>query len=289
MYCRALKVTPQGYKIYSKILSRPYKYAQLLADIRAILEEDEYNGTYGKIRMYEKLQLDFDCPYSYNTVSKVMRENGLLQKPNKPKGLTKADKNAQKSDNLINRDFTAEAPNQKTVTDITEMEASDGKLYISALFDCYDNVCLSLAMAAHMRKELVVETIHQAAARYDLHGAISHSDRGSQYTSEDYRNTLDTLNIKQSMNGAAGCCHDNAKCESMWARAKSEITAYYNPKKMTCEQLKTLLTNYFLDYWNYRRICSSIGGVPPFIKRSAYYLKQIDEARKLTHNQHQTA
>ena len=84
------------------------------------------------------------------------------------------------------------------------------------------------------------------------------------------------------MNGAAGRCHDNAKCESMWARAKSEIFAYYNPKKMTCEQLKILLTNYFLDYWNYRRICSAIGGVPPLIKRGAYYQKQADEAMKST-------
>jgi transposase InsO family protein len=289
MYCRVLKVTPQGYKKYLKNLSRPYKYAQLLAAMRAILEEDQYNKTYGKQRMFEKLQLDYECPHCYNTVAKVMRENGMLQSPNKPKGLTKADKDAQKSDNLLNRDFTAEAPNEKTVTDITEMEACDGKLYISATFDCFDNACLSVAMADHMRKELVVETVKQAAMNYDLRGAISHSDRGSQYTSEDYRSTLDNLGITQSMNSAAGRCHDNAMCESMWARAKHEITACYNTKKMTREQLKTLVIDYFLNYWNYRRICSAIGGMPPLIKRGAYYEMQADKAMKSTFCKQQTA
>ncbi|MDR0295015.1 MAG: transposase [Prevotellaceae bacterium] len=59
-------------------MTKPYKYAQLLADIRAILAEDEFNTTYGKRRMFEKLQLDYECPHCYNTVAKVMRENGLL-------------------------------------------------------------------------------------------------------------------------------------------------------------------------------------------------------------------
>jgi transposase InsO family protein len=280
-----LRVSPQGYKKHLKNLSRPYKYAQLLAAMGAILEEDVYNKTYGKQRMFEKLRLDYDCPHCYNTVAKVMRENGLMQKANSPKGLTRADKDAQKSDNLLNRDFTAEAPNEKTVTDITEMEASDGKLYISATFDCFDNVCLSVAMADHMRKELVVETVNRAAANYDLRGAISHSDRGSQYTSDDYRNALAGLGITQSMNSAAGRCHDNAMCESMWARSKHEITTCYDTKKTTREQLKTLVMDYFLNYWNYRRICSAIGGMPPLIRRGAHYEKQADKSAKPEHLQ----
>ena len=101
VYCSTLDVTPQGYSKYLKSLDKPYKYSTLLADIRKILAEDEFNKTYGKQRMYEKLQLDYDCPYSYNTVAKVMRENGLLQKKNAPKGLTKADKKAQKSESII--------------------------------------------------------------------------------------------------------------------------------------------------------------------------------------------
>ncbi len=228
--------------------------------------------------MYEKLQLDYDCPYCYNTVAKVMRENGLLQKRHKPKGLTKADPQAQKSDNLLRRDFSAAAPNQKLVTDITEWTALDGKVYQSAVFDCFDNACLGLSLADHMRAELCIETLIQAAGRYALRGAVSHSDRGSQYTSDVFRSTLQQLGVVQSMNSAAGRCHDNAKCESMWARGKEEIMAIYNTKKMTCEQLKRLIFRYYMGYWNNRRICSAIGGVPPIVKRGAYYEMMADHA-----------
>lgn len=278
VYCSTLDVTPQGYSKYLKSLDKPYKYSTLLADIRKILAEDEFNKTYGKQRMYEKLHLDYDFPYSYNTVAKVMRENGLLQKKNAPKGLTKADKKAQKSDNLIGRNFTADEPNKKLVTDITEFAGCDGKVYVSAIFDCFDDACLGLSIDRHMRTELVISSFEQASGRYDLRGATSHSDRGSQYTSEDFRAKLRELGLVQSMNSAAGRCHDNAKCESMWARGKSEIMALYNTKKMTCEQLKLLIFRYYLGYWNNRRICSAIGGMPPMVKRGAYYEKIADFA-----------
>jgi transposase InsO family protein len=256
--------------------TKPYKYANLLADMASILEEDTFNQTYGKQRMYEKLQLDYECPYCYNTVAKVMSENGLLQKENKPKGLTKADKQAQKSDNLLNQDFSAEKPCEKTVTDITEFAGSDGKIYVSGVFDCFDNACLGLEIDFNMQKELVISTFRNASLHYDLTGAISHSDRGSQYTSVDFRELLAQNGIIQSMNSAAGRCHDNAKCESIWARAKSEIMACYDTKKMKCLDLIPLIHFYFLDYWNHRRICSAIGGVPPMIKRNAYFLKLHD-------------
>jgi len=271
-------VTPQGYKKYLANLTRPYKYARLLADMRAIREEDIYNKTYGKRRMFEKLQLDYDCPHCYNTVAKVMRENGLQQMANRPKGLTVADKKAQKSDNLFNKDFSANAPNTKTVTDITEFAGCDGKVYTSAIFDCFDNACLAVSVEDNMRKELVIGTFEQAAGRYDLRGSASHMDRGSQYTSAEFRKAIRRLGILQSMNGSAGGCHDNAKCESMWARGKTEIMACYDTKKMTCEELKLLIFHYYLGYWNNRRICSAIGGVPPMVKRGAYYEKLADEA-----------
>ncbi|MDR0424439.1 MAG: IS3 family transposase [Clostridiales Family XIII bacterium] len=271
LYCRILGVTPQGYAKYVKNLTKPYKYAALLASIKAILAEDEFNKNYGKRRMFEKLQLDYDCPHSYSTVANVMRENGLLHKQGRPKGLTKADKEAQKPDNLLKRDFTAKAPNQKMVTDITEWAACDGKVYQSSVFDCFDNTCLGVSLSDNMRAGLCVETYMQAAGRYDLRGAVSHSDRGSQYTSEEFRRTPARFGITQSMDSAAGRCHDNAKCESMWARGKEEIMACYDTKKMTCEQLKLLIFRYYMGYWNNRRICSAIGGVPPAVRRGAYY------------------
>jgi len=228
--------------------------------------------------MFEELQLNYECPHCYHTVAKVMDENGLMKKKKKTKGLTKADKDAQKSDNLLKQDFKSDAPNKKTVTDITEFAGCDGKVYTSAVFDCFDNTCLGLTMADHMRAELVIETFSQAASRYDLRNAISHSDRGSQYTSDDFRKKLKEIGMVQSMNSAAGRCHDNAKCESMWARGKEEIMACYDIKSMTCAELKKLIYRYYMDYWNNRRICSAIGGVPPMIKRDAYYEEQADMA-----------
>ncbi|MEG2106758.1 MAG: transposase, partial [Clostridia bacterium] len=80
LYCRVLCVTVQGYKKHVQSFSKPYKYAALLASIKAISAEDIFNKNYGKRRIYEKLQLDYDCAYSYNTVAKVLREHGLLHK-----------------------------------------------------------------------------------------------------------------------------------------------------------------------------------------------------------------
>ena len=271
-------MTPQGYGKYLRQLARPYKYAQLLANMWAILEEDKFNNNYGKQRMFEKLQLDYNCPYCYNTVAKVMKEQGLLHEPNRAKGLTKVDQQAQKSDNLLQQDFSAKVPNQKIVTDITEFTGCDGKIYVSGIFDCFDNACLGISIAEHMRKELVIETFEQAAGRFDLRGTISHSDRGSQYTSAEFRKLMGKLGIQQSMNSAAGRCHDNAKCESMWARGKSEIKACYHTTRMKCSELKELIFKYYMGYWNNRRICSAIGGMPPMVKRGAYYERLADKA-----------
>lgn len=249
-----------------------------MADIQAILKEDKYNKAYGKQRMYEKLIYDYECEFSYNTVAKVMRENGLLQGKNRPKGLTKADKNAQKADDLLKRNFTSTSPLEKVVTDITEFSALDGKLYLSAVFDCFDSSCLGLSMAENMKTELVIDSYNDVLKRYSLNDCISHSDRGSQYTSDKFKSFLKDNSIIQSMNSAGGRCHDNAKCESMWARAKVEICKIYDIKLLSVSKLKRIIADYFMDYWNNRRICSSIGGLPPLIKREAFYLRRLDNA-----------
>jgi len=145
----------------------------------------------------------------------------------RPNSITKADREARKSDDLLKRDFAAEKPLEKCVTDITELKAKDGKLYVSAIFDCFDLTVLGLvlhpAMDDNMRAELCVHTLDSAVAAYPaLRRAIVHSDRGSQYTSGAYRAALEKQGICQSMNSDGGLCHDNARCESMWARMKNE-------------------------------------------------------------------
>ena len=276
-YCRVLHVSRQAFRNYLKDKDAVWKYQPLADAMIDICKEDECNDTYGRIRMYQALQLKqpkgVHIP-SERTVYRVMEEIGISHKPKrKPNGITKADKEAQKSDDLIKRDFSAERPLEKCVTDMTEIKASDGKLYISAIFDCYDLTVLGLAMDTNMKATLCEQTLENAVKAHPmLRGAILHSDRGSQYTSELYRKAIDKYGIRQSMNSAGGRCHDNARCESMWARFKEELLyERYDTASMTVEQLKTLIWRYFISYWNNRRICSANGGLPPMVKRKRYY------------------
>ena len=276
LYCQVLGVSRQGFYQYLKNRDKAWKYQDLADAMMEILQEDECNDTYGRKRMYEALLLKkpegIAIP-SERTVYRVMKELGISHRPKrKPKGITKADKEARKSDDLLKRDFQADHPLEKAVTDITEIKASDGKLYVSALFDCFNLEVLGLAMADNMKADLCVATIRIACAQHQgLIGARVHSDRGSQYTSEAYREELKKHGIVQSMNSAGGRCHDNARCESMWARFKEELLyGRYDTTKMSIEELKTLIWRYFMSYWNNRRICSAIGGMPPVEKRRRY-------------------
>ena len=281
-YCDVLDVTRQGFYWYLKHRDDPWKYEDIAEKMRVIVEEDECNDTYGRCRMNQALKLKYpneDVP-SERTVYRIMERIGLSHRPNrKPHGITKADRNARKSENLLKRDFRAGSPLKKCVTDITEIPARDGKLYVSAIFDCYDLGVLGLSMSDNMKTELCVSTIENMVKSYpSISGMILHSDRGSQYTSASYRAELSRHGILQSMNSDGGRCHDNARCEAMWARMKEELLyGRYDTKQMTIEELKTLIWRYFIIYWNNRRICSANGGLPPMIKRKKYYesLEQV--------------
>ena len=276
-YCRMLGVSREGFRKFLKNKDKPWKYEALAGEMIKIISEDEYNDSYGRIRMHQALKLRFpedaDLP-SERVIYRIMEKIGLShKKKHKPNGITKADRMARKSDDLLKRDFTADAPLTKAVTDITEIKCRDGKLYVSAIFDCYDLTVLGLSMDTSMKAPLCVETLHNAIMAYPgLRGAIVHSDRGTQYTSTEYRKAIKKYGINQSMNSDGGRCHDNARCESMWARMKTELLYdRYDTEKMAVDEVKVLIWRYFISYWNNRRICSSNGGLPPAIKRMRYY------------------
>lgn len=283
VYCRILKVTRQGFYKYLAEKDRPWKYQDLADAMRVIASEDECNDTYGRIRMYQALLLKkpegIRIP-GERTVYRVMKEIGLSHRPKrKPNGITKADREARKSDDLLKRDFSSQEPLKKCVTDITEIKAKDGKLYVSAIFDCFDAAVLGLAMDTSMKAALCERTLDNAVRAYPgLQGAMIHSDRGAQYTSETYRRAVAKYGIRQSMNSAGGRCHDNARCESMWARMKEELLyGRHDTEKMTVEEVETLIFRYFIGYWNNRRICSANEGLPPMVKRQRYY-ESLDAA-----------
>lgn len=280
-YCRVLDVTRQGFYDYLENRDKPWKYDDLAAEMIEITYEDECNDTYGRIRMHQALMLkhpDGKGVPGESTVYRVMNEIGLTHAPRrKPNGITKADREAMKSEDLLKREFGADKPCEKCVTDMTEIKGKNGKLYTSAIFDCFDLTALGLAMDTNMKTELCIETVKNATKSYpELNGAILHSDRGSQYTSEKYRNELKAVGFVQSMNSAGGRCHDNARCESMWARMKEELFYSRNRRseEYTVEELKTMIWRYYMSYWNNRRICSANDGLPPAVKRKRYYEAQ---------------
>lgn len=277
-------MTRQAFYDYLDRKGKPWKYEPLVEEMMKIHNEDTYNDTYGRERMYIALKMKSQAGKisihipSESTVRKVMEQIGLIHKSNrKPNGITKADREARKSDDLLKRDFYADKPLEKAVTDITELKAKNGKLYVSAIFDCYDLMPLGLAIEDNMRATLCCHTVDNAKKAYPaITGCIIHSDRGSQYTSAEYRETLQKFGIIQSMNSAGGRCHDNARCESMWARMKEEV--FYSrgdkPENYTMEELKTIIWRYYMGYWANRRICTANGGLPPAVKRKLYYESQ---------------
>lgn len=276
-----MEVTRQAFYDHLSHKDAPWKYQALADEMMKIHEEDQYNDCYGRERMYLALQqrkaagkTDIDIPCEA-TVRKVMAQIGLIHKPRrKPNGITKADRLAQKSDDLLRRDFYADRPLKKAVTDISEVKAKDGKLYVSAIFDCFDLMPLGIAIENNMRASLCCHTLENASKSYpDIKGCIIHSDRGCQYTSEEYRAAVKKYGIIQSMNSAGGRCHDNARCESMWARMKEEL--FYSredrPENYTMKELKTMIWRYYMSYWVNRRICTANGGLPPATRRKLYY------------------
>ena len=279
--CKALEVSRQAFYEYLERKDKPWKYQPLAEEMKRIHNEDEYNDCYGRARMYMALTLkkeagetDIDIP-SEGTVRKVMEQIGLIHKPRrKHNGITKADRQARKTDDLLKRDFSADKPLEQAVTDISELKAKDGKVYVSCIFDCYDLMPLGLTIEDNMKASLCCLTVRNAMKAYPgITGCIIHSDRGSQYTSREYRELIGRYGIVQSMNSDGGRCHDNARCESMWARMKEEL--FYSrgdsSENYTISELKTIIWRYYMSYWSNRRICTANGGLPPAIKRKLYY------------------
>ena len=212
-----LNVSEQGYYKYLKRIFISYKHEQLLAKILEIRAKYKENENYGVERLYLELKQKYSYEGSRSTVYRVCKNNNLLiKKKRRPNGLTKADRAAQKSENLIKQDFTAEAPNEKWLSDITEVPCLDGKLYTAAVLDCYDGAIVGLSMADNMKKELCISAFEKACNRYNASNMIFHSDRGTQYTSQAFRDSLARNNAIQSMS-STGRCYDNARMESFFA------------------------------------------------------------------------
>lgn len=262
--CKVLKISESGYYRWLKNKSKPFKRQLLSVEIQKIIDKHPDNDNYGVLRIKIALEQE-SIRVSKRTVSRTMSEMGLLHKRRKPHGITKATTEIWEKENLIKRDFSADMPLKKVVSDITEIQCRDGKLYASAVLDCFNGEIVALAMDSNMRKELCIKTIEQLEEKYgnQLRGMIFHSDRGSQYTSEAFRETLKSCKITQSLSGA-GRCYDNARMESFWATLKKEKIYRIATYKLTREQVKSIVFRYIFVYYNRIRVyTANPQGLPP--------------------------
>lgn len=265
--CKVLAVSESGYYRSLKPTPRQDRQQLLLVKIQDIINAHEDNSNYGVQRILLALEQK-GIKTSYSTVYRIMKKHGLLKKAKRhPNGLTREDAAAQKSENLIQRDFTASAPNQKWLSDITEVPCSDGKLYVSAVLDCFNGEILGLAMGDNMRKELCIQAFENACKARNARGMIFHSDRGSQFTSQAFRESLAKRNAIQSMSGT-GRCYDNARMESFFATLKKEKLYKIKTERYPMAYVKSVIFRYIMVYYNRQRIyTSNPGGWPPAIYR----------------------
>ena len=254
--CRVLKISESGYYRWLKNKAKPTARELLSVEIKAILDEHPDNDNYGVKRMVTALAQK-GIHISPRTVYRAMSEMGILHRRRPPRGITKATTEIQEQENLIKRDFKAEKPLTKLLSDITEIQCYDGKLYVSAVLDCFNGEILSVAMDSNMKKELCIRTVRELELQYGkrLNGAIFHSDRGSQYTSEAFMSSLKEAGLIQSLSGT-GHCFDNARMESFFATLKKEKIYRISAYKMTREQVKSIIFRYIFVYYNRIRVTS---------------------------------
>jgi transposase InsO family protein len=241
--------------------------------MQQILAEAPENDNYGIDRML--LALGYEgIDVSRSSVYRTMKLHGLIHKRKRyPNGITREDAAVQKSENLIARDFHSDRPGKKLLTDITEIQCYDGKLYLAAVLDCFNGEIVGMAIEDNMKSELCVTAFENACKGYGYREMILHSDRGSQFTSWDFRQVLRRYDAVQSMSGT-GRCYDNARMESFFATLKKELIYRMGSEHFPRKQVQSAIFRYINGYYNLRRIyTSNPHGLPPARYREAHLVR----------------
>lgn len=215
-------------------------------------------GTYGYRRIHADL-VDEGTECSPELVRQIMRDEGLVACQPRPfRVTTEADAQAAAGmPDLVVRDFTADRPGIKFVGDITYIHSWAGFIYLATVIDCYSKKVVGWSIADHMRTELVEDALKNAAATTVIEsGAVFHSDRGSVYTSADYRQLIKDLGMRSSM-GRTGVCWDNAMAESFFSALKNELV--YRTVYATKARARRDVIAYIEGFYNSRRRHSALG------------------------------
>ena len=261
--CQSLGVSASAYyrRATGERSARELEDERLLARIREVHVANF--EAYGYRRMWKAL-LRAGEQVPRCQVQRLMREHGIqgAKRRGKPWRTTVADPNAIRPADLVERDFTADAPDRLWVCDFTRLRCWDGVLYFAFVIDVYSRRVVGWQLATHMRDTLVIDALRMALAQR-RHGAdvvlVVHSDAGSQYTSYDHSQVLDDHDVLQSI-GTVGDALDNALAESFVDSFKTELIS--DRVWRSREQLEFAIVEY-LGWFNHDRLHSSLGDIPP--------------------------
>ena len=220
---RLLGVSPSGYYAWRTRPECPRKKedARLRALIAAI--HTRSRGNYGMPRIWDELRYDHNVRCSGKRVRRLMHQLGIKGTHRRRyRKTTERDASLAVAPDLMNRDFSANKPDEKYVGDITFIRTWEGWLYLAIILDVFSRRIVGWAMGTTLHTELVVEAFEMAVRRRQAKGAIAHSDQGCQYTSLTYGRRIREAGLVQSM-GSRGDCFDNAMAESFFATLECEL------------------------------------------------------------------
>ena len=260
--CRFFKVSRSGYYDYVKRMDIPAKDLPLAEKIKEC--QEKCGRTYGYRRVHIWLhnqRIDVDP----KTVLRVMQKYNLLSVIRRKKYRNYGNY-LHRYENLLNRDFHADRPNQKWVTDISYIKTKQGTLYLSIIRDLYDNSIVAYKTGTEQNINLVLSTIRAAKKKEKVTAELQlHSDQGFQYTSHPYFKLTQSYNITPSMS-RKGNPYDNAMAENFFSILKTECI--YRTKLRTYEEARLLIGEY-IHFYNNERIQLKTK-LTPLEKRSQY-------------------
>jgi putative transposase len=258
---RVLGVSLSGY--YAWCDRPPSRRAQadqvLLAQIR--VSHEQSRGTYGAPRIHAELQAQgIRC--GRKRIARLMREAGLAgAQRRRHRGTTRQDREAAVAPDLVKRDFTASAPDQLWVADVTYVPTGEGWLYLATVLEAWSRRIVGWAMADTLRTELVVEALNMAVGnRRPTVGVVHHSDRGAQYTSLVFSRRCQDAGVLPSM-GSIGDAYDNALAESFFASLETELLMRHT--FATRKAARLALFDYIEAFYNPHRRHSALGYLSP--------------------------
>ena len=259
--CRVLEVSKSGYFAWRDGRERPRRSRDraLTVHIRAIHQQSRQ--TYGSPRVHHELKVQ-GIAVGKKRVERLMKTAEIAVRPARRFVTTTDSKHDQPiAPNLLQQDFSATAPNQRWVTDITYIQTEEGWLFLAAIVDLYSRRIVGWAMEPTMHRSLVLTALDMAVTdRRPSPGLIHHSDRGSQYASADYRQALAAHGMVASMS-RPGCCYDNAAAESFWHTLKNELI--HRRHFQTRDEARQAIFEYIEVFYNRTRRHTTIGNLSP--------------------------